>query len=56
MLREQAFATTGRDTELPIHETYNEVGGARAVGIPEVGAKASNRDAAFAAVSLCKNL
>jgi hypothetical protein len=60
MRREQASATTGRDRELPIHETYDEihetydeVGGApRAVFIPVVGAKALNRDVAFAAVSL----
>ena len=56
MRREQASATTERDRQLPIHEIYDDVGGARAVGIPVVGAKASNRDAAFAAVSLCKNL
>lgn len=53
MRREQASATTGRDRELPIDETCDEVGGAPpAVFIPVVGAKVLNRDVAFAAVSL----
>ena len=43
MRREQASATTERDRQLPIHEIYDDVGGARAVGIPVVAAKASNR-------------